>query len=88
MTKKKITKVKTILEKVHSYKTKYSEGFLQSEIQDLLKDYPGIDMVKFDEALNGITCVMIGGKLVFYPCDVELALRSGIGEKIHTFEWD
>jgi len=42
---------KEIEDKIYSYKTKHKEGFLQTEIDTLLKDYPGINMDMFNDAL-------------------------------------
>ena len=48
--------MKKIREKVYNFKTKNKEGFVQSEIDTLLKDYPNINIDKFNSALRGITC--------------------------------
>jgi len=79
-----------IKEAVNSYKTKSKYGFVQSEIKDLLKNYPGIDMDKFNDALMGNTCMMSDDKeLIMYHCDIEKALRCGIEKRNLTqAEWD
>lgn len=79
----------SIKERVYGFKTKHKEGFVQGEIDELLKDYPGINMDKFDNALMGITCMMIDDELVIYHCDIELALKCGIEEREpRSWEWD
>lgn len=76
-------------EKVYNYKTKNKEGFVQSEINDLLKSYPDINMEKFNDALYGITCMRIDNETVIYHCDVEKALNCGIENRnLYVNEWD
>jgi hypothetical protein len=67
-----------IREKVYNFKTKNKEGFVQSEIDTLLKDYPNINMDKFNIALLGVTCMIINDETVFYHCDIDMALRCGV----------
>lgn len=77
------------MKNISNYKTKNKEGFVQSEIADLLKSYPGIDMDKFNDALRGITCMRIDNETVIYHCDIEKALRCGFEKRNLTDEeWD
>ena len=39
-----------IRKKVGEFKTKNKSGFIKSEIEEILKDYPGINMDKFNDA--------------------------------------
>ena len=81
--------MENIRERVNGFKTKYKEGIVQEEIDELLKDYPNINMDKFNDALRGITCMVIEGKGVIYHCDIELALKCGVEDrKPRTWEWD
>ena len=81
--------MENIREKVYNFKTKNKEGFVQSEIDMLLKDYPDINMNKFNSALRGITCMMVDNETVIYHCDIEKALRCGIENRnLRTWEWD
>jgi hypothetical protein len=76
-------------EKVNGYKTKYNEGFTQSEIDELLKDYPNINMDKFNKALHGVTAMDIEGEMVIYHCDILKALQCGIENRdLYIHEWD
>jgi len=78
-----------IYDKVYSFKTKYPQGFINSEINELMKDYPDMDIEKFYDALKGITCMVIEGHTIIYHCDVENALRCGIEKRGLTLgEWD
>ena len=76
--------------KVYDYPTKYAEGFLQEELDVLLKDYPNINMDKFHDALMGNTCgIDANGKLIQYHCDIVTALRCGIENRdMYLYEWD
>lgn len=76
-------------ERVYGFKTKYKEGFIQSEVEKLLKYYPDIDMKKFNDALMCNTCMLIDGNIIQYHCDIELALVCGIEKRnIRPSEFD
>lgn len=78
-----------IKEKVFSFPTKHKEGFVQSEIVTLLKDYPDIDMDKFNSALAGNTCMVKDDKIIYYHWDIEKALICGIEKRnLRNYEWD
>ena len=82
-------KNKTIHDAVYGFKTKYEDGFIDTEILTLLKDYPNINKDKFYDALSYITCTMKEGNIVIYRSDVELALRCGLENRDQTpFEFD
>jgi len=79
--------MENIEKKVYDFKTKNKEGFVQSEIDTLLKDYPNINMDKFNSALMGSTCMMIDNEIVMYHCDIEKALRCGVENRnLRTWE--
>ena len=78
-----------IREQVNSYKTKYKEGFTREEYMKLLENYPGINMDRFWDALNGITATIMYGEIVVFPHDIELAIRCGMEDRSPTImEWD
>lgn len=77
----------TIQEMVYSFPTKNEEGFVSSEIKEILNEYPNIDIEKFNDALVGITCSMKGGEFVFFHCDIEKALQCGL-EKRELKSWE
>jgi len=80
---------KSIKYLVYNYKTKYKEGFIQPEIDELLKNFPNIDMDKFNNALIGITCMSKDNQLIIYHCDIEKALYCGIEKRnLRSYEWD
>ena len=69
--------------------TKHTEGYTSTEIEELLKQYPQIDMEKFNLALMGVTGIIRDGDFITYHDDVEKALRSGLeGRNLRTFDWD
>ena len=79
----------TLSEKINNYPTKHKEGFIKSELDELLKDYPNIDMNKFNEAMMGNTCMVKEGQVVMYHFDIELALRCGIEKRgMRGYEMD
>ena len=85
----KFIQMESIRKRVYEFKTKNKEGFVQSEIDVLLKEYPNINMDKFDSALMGITCMQINNELVIYHCDIESALRCGIENRnLRSWEFD
>lgn len=80
---------KEIQDKIYTYKTKHKEGFLQTEIDTLLIDYPDINMDMFNDALMGNTCMVKKGKIVQYHCDIYKAIICGIENRGLTGnEWD
>lgn len=82
--------MKSIRDAVYSFPTKSAYGFIQSEIEELLKIYPTVNMDKFNNVLTGITCMSDkDGNMVIYHCDIELAIRCGIENRDQTVgEWD
>lgn len=78
-----------IREEVNSYKTKHKQGFTREEYMKLLENYPSINMERFYDALNGITCMSIDGETVVFPRDIDLAIRCGLEDRTPTIsEWD
>lgn len=71
----------TITERVKTYPTKHEEGFTPSEIDELLKEYPNINMKKFNEATSCLTGIMIEGEFITFHCDVELAIKRSVKKK-------
>jgi hypothetical protein len=81
--------MESIGNKVYSFKTKHKEGFTDSEVEELLKDFPDINMDKFNDALMGNTCMMRDGEIIQYHCDILSALRCGIENRdLRVWEWD
>lgn len=78
-----------ISDKVYNYSTKHREGFIMPEIEDLLTHFPGVDRVRFDDALTGITCRVIGDEVIIYRYDIVKALYCGLERRgLRLDEWD
>lgn len=78
-----------IKKKIYGFKTKHKEGFIQREIEALLKDYPEINIKQFNNAFMGNTCIVIDDEIINYHCDVEMAIRCGVENRNpKTWEWD
>jgi hypothetical protein len=76
-------------DKVYKYPTKSKYGFHNDELETLLKDYPNINMDKFNDAMMGNTCMMDEGGVIMYYCDILGALKCGIeNRELTIFEWD
>ena len=71
---------------VYNFPTKTKYGFIQSEIDDLIKDYPNINMDRFNDAMMGNTCMVLDNEIVIYHCDILKALRCGIENRDLTWE--
>ena len=80
---------KSLKDAAAKYKTKHTHGFTRDEYMKLLENYPGINMDRFWDALNGITCMNIDGESVVFHRDIELAIRCGMEDRSPTIqEWD
>jgi hypothetical protein len=91
LNKRKLTKeeYKELENLVYNYKTKHEQGFIWSEQQELLKQFPDINMDKYFDVQKGITCQMSTDGLVIYHCDVLLSLICGLENREQTAEeWD
>lgn len=77
---------KTLRDIVYNFPTKNEHGFIKSEIDELLKDYPNLNMDRFNDAMIGNTCMVIDNEIIIYHCDVLKALRCGIENRGLTFE--
>lgn len=76
---------------VENYSTKYPEGFIKSEIEDILTNkYPNINKNKFNETLTGITCMMSPeNELIIYHIDIYHAIICGLENRdLSVSEWD
>lgn len=74
---------------VYGFKTKYEHGFIQSEIDELLSNYPNANLEKFNNALFGCTYEIIDGNGVMYKSDILSAFRCAIENRgLRNYEWD
>jgi len=81
---------KNLVKLVYEFKTKHKEGFLPMEQEALLKQFPNINMNKYYDALQCVTCEMDSeGNFVTYHCDILKALICGLENRDLTLEeWD
>jgi len=73
---------------VYEYPTKNQEGFIYTEIKQLLTEH-NLDEEVFYEALGVNTCMVIDGQTVIYHCDIAKAFCCVVEDRDQTFEeWD
>lgn len=73
---------------VLKYKTKYKEGFIQSEIDDLLEKL-NVNEKRFNKAMGVNTCMVIDGNLITYHKDVLKGVVCAIENREQNIvEWD
>jgi len=74
---------------VNTFPIKSEFGFTTKEQEKLLKLFPNINKEKYDNALMGITCMMIDNQIIVYHCDIITALKCGTQNRnIKHYEWD
>ena len=74
---------------VYNFPTKNKEGFTDSEIDELLSKFDNLNVGKFQDALRGITCMVIDNELVIYHCDILTALYCGLENRdMYSYEMD
>jgi hypothetical protein len=62
-----------------NYPTKNYQGFIESEIKELLSFYPDVNMEKFNNSLRGNTCMLTKeGNIITYHHDIARALGEGL----------
>lgn len=69
---------------VYNFKTKYKEGFVKEEVIKIFNMFKNINENKFNDALFGITAMVINGETIIYHCDIELALTCGLNNRQKT----
>ena len=80
-----------IKEIIYSFPTKHPNGFDQSELEELLKYFPKIDLEKFNSEIFGDTCLIddINNLPIRYTYDIHRAIDIAItGRPVSDFEWD
>ena len=74
---------------LYNYKTKYSEGFTNEEMLDLLTNFPTIKLEDFNKQLGVRTCAFIDEQTITYRHDIELAIRCCLENRdINSLEFD
>ena len=63
---------------IANFETSNEHGFTIPEIDDMLKSFPDIDTVVFDEVLHFVDCEVVGDDFLYYHSDVLLALKNAV----------
>ena len=71
-------KYEHIREAVFNFPTKHKQGFVKEEIKELLKKFPDISILRFEDSLECITVMRIQNEIVIYRHDIVNAIYSGI----------
>lgn len=81
-------KYEQLKEKVYNYNTKYSAGFIKTEIEQLLEEL-NINEKRFYKALGVNTCMLIDGNVITYHCDILKGVVCAIeNREQNSLEWD
>ena len=76
---------------VYNYPTKNKSGFVNEEQQALIDMFPKMNMDKYWNAQQCVTCMMDEKtkQFIIYHCDVLLSLKCGLEDRDPTVaEWD
>lgn len=81
-------KYEELKEKVYDYNTKYSAGFIKSEIEQLLEEL-NINEKRFYKALGVNTCMLIDGEVITYHTDILKGVVCALeNREQNSLEWD
>jgi len=75
---------------INNYKTRYSAGFIKSEMEEILKEFPEINMDKYNDAMLCHTVqISETNETIYYHTDFRTALYCGVENRdMTTLEWD
>ena len=80
-----------IKEIIDSFPRKHPNGFNPWELEELLKNFPKIDLEKFNDEISADTYIKddINNLLIRYTYDIHRAIDIAItGRPVSDFEWD
>jgi len=78
-----------IHELVYTKKTRFKKGFTGDEVKSMLKKFSSVTEREFNIAMGTNTVLVIKGEVVYYHCDVELALVRCVEKReLNPFEFD
>lgn len=73
---------------VNEFPTKYSSGFTDEEIAELLKQI-NVNRIRFNKAMGTNTVMIIDGKIICYHVDIVSALNKVVkNESQDPLAWD
>jgi hypothetical protein len=82
------TDYKKIEKEVLQFKTKYTNGFIGSEITELLEKL-NINEKRFNKAMGVNTCIIIDGQIITYHTDIIKGIVCAIEDRgQNILEWD
>ncbi len=85
---KEETEYQKLENKIFNYKTKYREGFIKSEIEQLLEEL-NINERRFYKALGVNTCMLIDGEVITYHTDIlKGVICAKENREQNILEWD
>lgn len=85
---KKESDYEKLQKKVFDYNTKYKEGFIKSEIEQLLEEL-NINERRFYKGLGVNTCMLIDGDVITYHTDILKGVVCAIeNREQNSLEWD
>jgi hypothetical protein len=70
-----------IIKIVDSFPRKYQYGFKTDEINELLKEFPKIDIDKFNDATSHISAMCVDNHILIYPHDILKGIFCGIEKR-------
>ena len=83
----KETEYQKLQKKIFNYKTKHVEGFIQSEIEQLLEEL-NINERRFKKGLGINTCMMRDGEIIVYHTDILKGVVCAIeNREQNSLEW-
>lgn len=82
------TEYQKLEKKVFDYNTKYKEGFIKSEIEQLLEEL-NINERRFYKALGVNTCMLVDGDVITYHTDILKGVVCALeNREQNSLEWD
>ena len=80
---------KSVFDIVYNYPTRHQMGFTNSEIEEVLKNFPKLNKEFYNNALFGTTYMIIDNEHITYHCDIENAIVCGLkNTNIGGIKWD
>ena len=76
---------KSIREIVHDYPTKHKKGFLKLEMLHLLNQFPNINLLRFNDALDHITIMYIDNEMIIPPPQKKIKKHFAKCKRLHSF---
>jgi len=80
---------KSVYDIVYNYPTKYQMGFTNSEIEEVLKNFPNLNREFYSNSIYRVTCMIIDDEMIVYHLDIYNAIICGLqGTNLGGIKWD